>query len=137
MAPRPAYGAGTLGVRMSGYGSAGTVTNAGAIDGRLGVVFSDRGGIQDNTLINSGTVIGTSGTAVQFGDGNDLLKLLPGASFGGLVDGGGGSNTLELAKGSSSGTIDGIGTGFTGFGTVKVDSGANWTVTGSNTAGTS
>jgi hypothetical protein len=73
---------------------------------------------------------------VQFGDGNDLLKLLPGASFGGLVDGAGGANTLELAKGPSPGTIDGIGTSFTGFGTVKVDSGANWTVTGSNTAGT-
>jgi hypothetical protein len=131
---------GNAGVRMFGYGSAGTVTNAGAITGTsangVGVVFSDQGGIQDNTLINSGRIVGNSGTAAQFGDGNDLLKLLPGATFGGLVDGGGGSNTLELAKGPSLGTIAEIGTSFTGFGTVMVDSGANWKATGSNTAGT-
>jgi hypothetical protein len=131
---------GNAGVRVFGYGSAATVTNAGTITGTsangVGVVFADLGGTQNNTLIDSGRIIGNSGTAVQFGDGNDLLRLLPGASFTGLVDGGGGSNTLELAKGPSPGTIGGIGTSFTGFGAVTVDTGANWTVTGSNTAGT-
>ena len=91
---------------MFGYGSAGTVTNAGAITGTsangVGVVFSDQGGIQDNTLINSGRIVGNSGTAAQFGDGNDLLKLLPGATLrrpGSMAEAA--ANTLELAKGPS------------------------------------
>ena len=63
--------------------------------------------------------------AVQFGAGNDLLVLDPGAVFTGGVDGGTGSNTLELAGGRV-GTVSGIGTSFTKFQTIAVDAGASW-----------
>jgi Ca2+-binding RTX toxin-like protein len=43
------------------------------------------------------------------------------------------SNTLELA-GTGSGTLDGLGTNFTNFGTVIVDVGATWTVKAPSTA---
>jgi hypothetical protein len=60
----------------------------------------------------------------------------PGAVFNGTVRAGGGNNTLELAQGVSAGSIGGLGIAFTGFGSVAADSGANWTLNGSNTAGT-
>lgn len=122
-------------------GAPGTVTNAGTIEGTgsasIGVLFSDSLGVFDNTLTNSGTIIGNS-TAVRFGAGNDLLKILPGASFTGLVDGGGGTNTLELTGSTSVGRLTGLGTSFTNFGTLRLDSGAQWTLagTGSNSLGT-
>jgi hypothetical protein len=134
---------GRYGVRIwthgPGYGD-GVLTNAGTIAGTssdgIGVAFSDGLDVSDNTLINSGTIVGNSGTAVQFAAGDDLLRLLPGASFTGLVDGGDGSNTLELAQGALPGSIGGIGASFTGFDIVTVHSGANWTLAGSNTVDT-
>jgi uncharacterized protein with beta-barrel porin domain len=122
------------------YGGAGTVTNSGTIAGTgtagIGVVFSDSHGTYNNTLINSGTIIGigNSRTAVQFGNGTNLLELQPGAAFTGIVAGGTGTNTLELAAGTvaGTGTLSGLGTSFTHFGVVNVDSGAAWTFTGAN-----
>ena len=55
----------------------------------------------------------------------------PGAVFNGKVVGStGASNALELASGGSTGTLSGLGTSFTNFGTVTVDSGAAWELTG-------
>ena len=116
-------------------GAVGTVTNDGTIRSTgsstgTGVLFTDKPGVVvDNSLINSGTIIGKS-AAVQFAAGNDLLKLLPGASFTGLVDGGAGTNTLELAVGAGAGRMTGLGTSFTNFGTLLFDAGAQWTVAG-------
>ncbi len=60
----------------------------------------------------------------------------PGAVFNGAVVGGSGANTLELASGGS-GAISGIGNGsFSNFGTVNVDTGATWTLSGAETAPT-
>ena len=42
--------------------------------------------------------------------------------------GGGVHTTLELAAGASAGTLNALGTTFTNFGTVTVDTGATWTV---------
>jgi hypothetical protein len=114
------------------YGAAGTVTNSGTIQGTsaagIGVRFSDSpGGVFNNTLTNSGTIIGAA-AAVQFGAGNDLLKLLPSANIIGLVDGGAGINTIELATGTSVGSLTGLGTAFTNFGTLLIDAGAQWTM---------
>src|SRR5262249_32794513 len=63
----------------------------------------------------------------------DLSKLSPSAVVTGIADGSGGANTLELAAAAGTGTIAGIGASFTNFGTVAVDSGAQWVFAGANT----
>jgi hypothetical protein len=145
---------GTLyGVVVSG--GAGTVTNFGIISGtNFGVELTaggvvtvaqhalvsggaPRGGLPDaaieiaggaGTVIASGAISGSGGTAIQFGTFNDLLLLDPGVQIDGKVDGGTGNNTLELAAGAAAGSLSGLGTQFVGFGRVIVDAGANWTV---------
>jgi hypothetical protein len=120
---------------LRSIGGTGTVTNDGTISGTTGtgVLFSDSPGVFNNALTNSGTIIGTT-AAVRFGAGDDLLTLLPGASFTGLVDGGAGTNTLELA-GTVAGSLTGLGTGFVNFETLLVDVGAQWTVAGNGDLG--
>jgi hypothetical protein len=44
-----------------------------------------------------------------------------------------GSDVLELASGGGTGTLSGLGTSFTHFGSVTVDTGASWQLTGTNT----
>ncbi len=111
----------------------GSITNAatGLITGVKGVSLSGAG-----TVVNAGTITGTGGTAVGFtGTGNHLLVDDPGAIFNGIVSGSttsGATNTLELAAGGT-GAISGLGTSFTNFGTVNVDSTATWTISGTNT----
>jgi T5SS/PEP-CTERM-associated repeat protein len=126
---------GTFGALI--HGSAGTVANDGTITGTgaagVGVRFSDGDTISDNTLIDSGTIIGNSGTAVQLGAGNDVLELLPGASITGLVDGGLGTNALELAAGSGAGRLTGLGTQYKNFSPITIDPDAAWTLFGTNT----
>ena len=130
---------GTAGVVVARLVAAGT--NGGAVDPDLGV-----------TLVNAG-VIAATGTpiaglpgyvaAVRFGDGSNLLVVQPGASFAGLVAGGTASNTLEFATGTLTtaqglpayGVLTNFGTSFTNFGTLRVDAGAEWEVTGSIAAG--
>src|SRR5262249_51823762 len=107
-----------------------TLTNAGTITGSsYGIALSGTG---NSTVVNAGTIVGTQ-AAIKFSSGNDLLAVVPAAVFVGKVDGGTGSNTLELASAASAGTITAIGTSFKNFGTIAVDAGAQWTITGSNT----
>jgi len=104
---------------------------SGTISGATGVRM-ERGG----TVIDAGT-IACNGTAVSFGGtaGHDLLKLYPGAVLTGIATAAGNGNVLELASAAGTGTIRGIGYSFLGFGTVTVDSGAQWAIAGSNTIG--
>jgi hypothetical protein len=112
-------------------GGAGTVTNGGTINGYAGVVFA---GTYNDTVVDSGTIIGRGGTAVTFAGGNDLLQLQPGSlDLQGVVDGGGGTNTLELASAASIGTLTGVGADFVNFSKGTVDTGARWVLAGSNT----
>jgi len=106
----------------------GLVTNSasGTIVGVRGITISGTG-----TVVNAGTIIGTGGTAVGFGAGNDLLQILPGAQFTGISDGGAGTNTLELAAGTAGNTGTINASSFTHFGIVAVDSGASWSSSGS------
>ena len=97
------------------------------VSGTVGVTF----GFYHGTLVNYGTIIGTGGVAVSCA-GDALLKIMPGAVFIGTVIGGGGSNTLELASAASAGTLSGLGSSFTGFGTIVADAGAHWSLAGSN-----
>src|SRR6202042_1184493 len=59
----------------------------------------------------------------------DQLEILSGASFQGLVDGGAGVNAVEFVSGSSTVTLS-------NFGIVTIDSGASWTLVGTNSATT-
>ncbi len=119
---------GANGLRM--VATNGTVSNDGTIIGNSALagyaaVRMSNGG----TLTNAGSLIASSGTAVQFaGAGNDLLIIDPGASFGGgLVLGNTAvTTTLEMASGTSIGTLTGLGSRYVAFTTVSVDIGANW-----------
>jgi uncharacterized protein with beta-barrel porin domain len=109
--------------------SGGSITNSGVISGAIGIVVT--GG--NTRITNAGTIFGNT-TSIQFGNGNDVLQIEPGASFFGIVDGGGGTNTLEFGAGAGMGTFVGLGSaGFTNFSIVEVDAGANWTFASSNT----
>jgi outer membrane autotransporter protein len=80
-----------------------TVTNSGTIAGTgaagIGIFVSSTGNVT-----NSGTIIGGSGTAIKFNasgtPGSDILTVLPGARFGGLVDFGGGADKVTFGPGS-------------------------------------
>jgi hypothetical protein len=121
-------------VAVGGTGTA-TITNTGLI-----VSYESPGpaldlsGIASAVVTNAGTIEGnawqteaTNQTAIQFGSGDNLLVVDPGAVFLGNVFGGAGTNTLELAAGGGQpGSLDGLGSSFVGFGSVIVDSGATW-----------
>ncbi len=114
----------------------GSVTNlaSGTIAGDYGVINY---GLKSNggDVTNAGTIIGTTGFAVQFktdGGSNYRLTVDPGAVFIGAIDGGGG--VVDLASGSSTGTLSGFGSTITNFSTLHFDPGARWEISG-DTAG--
>ena len=107
------------------------VNNAGTVTGIIGVLvgLADTG---SNTIVNSGRITGTGGTAVQFGAGNDTLIVKPGAVFNGAVSGGGGTNTIiQFASGTLKVT------GFSAFKTIRLANGGadSLTLTGANFTG--
>ena len=114
-----------------GLRRAGTISNAGTILGATGISITGTAG-STSTVINSGTITGTAGIAVKLGAGDDRLVVNPGARFTGTVDGGAGANTIEFGAGT--GTLGGLGSTVTNFGSIVFDAGAAWTIIGS-TAG--
>ena len=115
--------------------SGGYVGNGrtGLLSGTVGVYIAGGAG----TVVNAGSIIGSGGTAVAFGStAANRLIVDPNAVFGGSVVAQGTSNVLELASAASTGTIAGIGTSFSGFGTVEVDTDARWVVSGAVSGGT-
>ena len=119
---------------------ASTLINDGTIAGTTAVSCYHLSGVAGVTMTGTGTIVnagtiqslaGTIGTAIRFGSGSEKLVVDPGSVVIGKVIGGSGSNTLELAAGPR-GTLSGLGSSFTNFGTITVDSGAIWTLTGIN-----
>jgi hypothetical protein len=115
----------------------GSVTNAasGLIGGLFGGVYIFQGAA---TVSNAGMIAGNAGDAVYLGSGfaNRLIDI-PGAEFQGKVDGGNedgatASSVLELASGASIGVLSGLGSQFTHFSQMVVDTGANWLLAGVN-----
>ncbi len=93
------------------------------------------------TVINAGTISDDTSSglsndfAVKFGSGTNRLIVDPGAVFiGSVYAGSGGSSVLELASGSSTGTISGLGSSITNFGSLVFDTGADWKITGNDSA---
>lgn len=117
---------------VGAYGNA-TVTNAGLIEGITAFSGYFPHYVYNNTLVNSGSIVsslGTAGVAVKMGKGNNLLVDRPGAVFVGTVAGGAGSDRLELARSDVVGTLGGFGSQFVQFGTLTIDSGAAWEIEG-------
>ena len=113
----------------------GTIANYGQITGQIGVY--GRAVVANNhqypgqiTVLNAGTITGSSGVSVSLFASHDLLIDEPGAVFVGAVDGGGGR--LELAAGT--GTIGAVASSLASFATITVDTGANWAVAGTMAA---
>ncbi|ODT78207.1 MAG: hypothetical protein ABS76_24675 [Pelagibacterium sp. SCN 64-44] len=86
--------AGEIGVRINEPG--GAFTNSGTIQGAtaVGYILNTAG---PNTLVNSGTLKGTDGTAIGFDNGDDLLKLETGSKIIGAVRFNGGDDTIDVA----------------------------------------
>ncbi len=114
----------------------GTVVNAGSIAGQYVGVYLISGGTVTNL---AGGSISGGNVAVLFGAGYaNRLVIQPGATFSGLVDGGNlpGDffvSTLEFGSAASAGTFSGLGSQYVNFGQVTIDSGAQWTLSGSDT----
>ena len=129
---------GVIAGAAGGAGGSGATTGAQGANG-VGVSFTSGG-----TVTNSGTIAGAGAAdAIDFGIGTSRLIYVPGATFGGTVNGGntiGASfvSTLELTTGDATGTVSAVGTlsslgtNFTNFASVVVDPGAIWTVAGGN-----
>jgi hypothetical protein len=122
-------------------------SSAGTIDGMSGFtavtfaadaswVFDGSNTVAPGLQIEAGTVE-VAGTlegatyAIEFiGNAADRLTIDPGAVFVGKVVGGGEQSVLELAAADSAGTLSGLGVRYLDFGTIAVDAGASWDLTG-------
>jgi uncharacterized protein with beta-barrel porin domain len=92
-------------VLASGKGSFGisagiaNVTNSGTIQGATGILA-----FGSSTLVNSGSIIGTGGTAIDFSHSStDTLTFLPGSRIvGAILLGGGDTVNVQTGRGISS-----------------------------------
>jgi hypothetical protein len=116
--------------------SGGTVTNAstGTISGPgYGIMITGA----TASVSNAGTISGGIDAALLKASTSNHLIVDVGADFiGNVVATTTASNTLEVAQGPAAGpgTLFGIGSQFTGFGTIDFDAGTDWTL-GGNIAG--
>ncbi len=126
---------GTLTGTGTGYGvyivDGGTVINErnATITAGQGVRF---GGSGNDMLDNAGTIIGTDGTAVNMGSGDDTAYLRDGSAITGAVAGGKGTDTIYL---EGSGTIT-EGT-ITGWETIEKSGDGTWSLGGDLSSGKS
>jgi len=106
----------------------GGISNTGLIFGLEGILISHTPSV---SVFDSGTIIGTGGTAIAFGAGPNTLTLGPGFSITGNVLGSG-SDVFQLGgAGAGAFNLSTIGAGlqYQGFTTFNVIS-ADWVATG-------
>ena len=124
----------SAGLHAVQLGAGGSVTNAaGGVIESNGLAVDINGG--SGTVVNAGTIIGDSGAAIALDrTSGGLVVFDPGAVFKGTVSGGSKAvGVLELASTASVGTLSGLGMQFVDFGSITVDSGATWLLSGNNT----
>jgi outer membrane autotransporter protein len=125
--------AGATGIFVSADAStfAGGITNTGVISGAAGIVLNV-GGID---VLDSGTITGTGGTAIQFAGSGNTLTLGPGfAIVGNVISTGAANDTFRLG-GTGAATFDAseIGPKYQNFATFDKVGDSTWTLTGTNT----
>ena len=129
--------AGNQGIVLDGGGFATNEASGSITGASVGIAVNSGGG----TLENAGTIVatGVGAPAIRFAAGYaNLLKIDPGASFTGVVQGANtvgatAVSTLELASGAAAGTLSGFGTAFVDFARITVDPGAAWVLAGTQT----
>ncbi len=87
-----------------------TLDNRGTITGTYGILLSGNGG-SGSTIVNSGTIEGTGGTAIcSCGTVNDILRLRTGSRILGTVDLGAGTDEIDVSQygGNTILTVKGI-----------------------------
>ena len=89
-----------------------------------GTTWTVSGATTVTDLINNGTIVIGNGASFQV---TDRLVEGAGSTINGVVSGAGAGTTIELASGKSGS----IASGLSNIGTIAVDAGASWTVTGS------
>jgi autotransporter-associated beta strand protein len=106
----------------------GGIANTGTISAAMGISIS---GTSSVSIFDSGMIIGSGGTAIQFASGTNTLTVEPGFNIQGNVIGAG-SDTFQLG-GTGTGVFDlsNLGIQYTGFSTYNVLS-ANWIATGTS-----
>lgn len=120
-----------LGVYISGS-DGGSITNSGTIRATGATGVGVRIKAAHATLVDAGTIsVASPGyTAISLSGSADVLVLDPGFYINGYVSAAS-SDVLSLASAAATGTISGLGTSFTGFGTTSIEAGAAWTLYGS------
>ena len=107
------------------------VTNSGIISGGTGISAGTA------TVINSGTITGSSGQAIAFTGGPNILELQAGSTITGTVVASSAADTFRLG-GSSNASFDASQIGATaqyqGFGVFIKTGTSAWGLTGTNTA---
>lgn len=121
----------------SGYSPGVLLTGSATVVNQAGGMISAPLGVQDNsvlagTIVNYGTISGSSGTAVKLAAATQVLTVEAGSTLIGNATGGGG--TLAFGLGGGAGTVSALGNGgnYSGFGVYQVSAGANWTFSGTN-----
>lgn len=111
-----------FGVKIVGNYADTLNNNAGGIIRGTGVEAAVQTGGGDDVFTHAGSVVGTGGSAIDMGAGNDRLRVVGGvASIQGNVSGGAGSNVLELLPGAGNGFA--YGGSLSNFDRVEVQSG--------------
>jgi uncharacterized protein with beta-barrel porin domain len=132
-------GASADGILVSGVQNfLGHIINTGTISGDVGIMVTNSGAV---SVFDSGTIIGTGGTAVELA-GDDVgytFTLGPGYSFGSTSNvyvAGSGNDTFQLGGiGNGNFNLSDIGTLYTGFTTFNVVGGV-WNTSGTFDIGT-